>query len=188
MTKIVDGDTIDVEIDGQVYRVRYIGVNTPEKGQYFYSEATEANRKLVAGKNVLLVRDVSETDKYGRLLRYVIADGVFVNYELVRLGYAQVMTYPPDVACAEYFLKGQADARTNLVGLWRPKPTATRAPTATAGPRTGSGNCDPSYPDVCIAPPPPDLDCKDIPYRRFRVLPPDPHGFDRDHDGIGCES
>ena len=50
------------------------------------------------------------------------------------------------------------------------------------------GNCDPSYPDVCIAPPPPDLDCKDIPYRRFRVLPPDPHRFDGDHDGIGCES
>ena len=45
--------------------------------------------------------------------------------------------------------------------------------------------CDPSYPDVCI--PPPDLDCRDIPYRRFRVLPPDPHGFDRDRDGIGCE-
>ena len=49
-------------------------------------------------------------------------------------------------------------------------------------------NCDPAYPDVCIPPPPPDLSCKDIPYRRFRVLPPDPHGFDRDGDGIGCES
>jgi hypothetical protein len=48
-------------------------------------------------------------------------------------------------------------------------------------------NCDPSYPTVCIPPPPPDLDCKDIPYRRFRVLPPDPHNFDGDHDGIGCE-
>ena len=72
-----------------------------------------------------------------------------------------------------------------------PRPTATRtatprpAPTATAtrDPR----RCDPSYPTVCIPPPPPDLDCKDIPYRRFRVLPPDPHGFDADHDGIGCE-
>lgn len=51
-----------------------------------------------------------------------------------------------------------------------------------------SSNCSPSYPDVCIPPPPPDLDCADIPYRRFRVLPPDPHRFDRNHDGIGCES
>ena len=68
-----------------------------------------------------------------------------------------------------------------------PRPTTTPrpapTPTATRDPR----RCDPSYPTVCIPPPPPDLDCKDIPYRRFRVLPPDPHGFDSDHDGIGCE-
>ena len=51
-----------------------------------------------------------------------------------------------------------------------------------------SGNCDPAYPTVCIPSPPPDLDCGEIPYRRFKVLRPDPHGFDRDRDGIGCES
>src|SRR5258706_9787315 len=80
-------------------------------------------------------------------------------------------------------------------------PTITRAPTIThvptiifvplptKGPTGGSnGSCDSSYPTVCIPPPPPDLDCKDIPYRRFKVLPPDPHHFDADHDGIGCES
>jgi hypothetical protein len=49
-------------------------------------------------------------------------------------------------------------------------------------------NCDPAYPTVCIPSPPPDLDCKDIPYKNFKVLPPDPHRFDSDHDGIGCES
>lgn len=48
--------------------------------------------------------------------------------------------------------------------------------------------CDPSYPSVCIPPPPPDLDCRDIPHRRFRVIGRDPHRFDGDHDGIGCES
>jgi hypothetical protein len=48
--------------------------------------------------------------------------------------------------------------------------------------------CDPSYPTVCIPPPPPDLDCKDISHRNFKVLPPDPHHFDGDHDGIGCET
>ncbi len=52
----------------------------------------------------------------------------------------------------------------------------------------GGGNCDPSYPTVCIPPPPPDLDCSQIPYRDFKVLPPDPHGFDGDHDGIGSET
>lgn len=67
-----------------------------------------------------------------------------------------------------------------------PVPTATQVqPTATLQP---VASCDPSYPDVCIPPPPPDLDCKDIPYKRFRVLPPDPHRFDRDKNGIGCES
>lgn len=70
-----------------------------------------------------------------------------------------------------------------------PSPTATLAvpfPTATATPG-GRPACDPSYPTVCIPPPPPDLDCPDIPYRSFPVLPPDPHNFDRDGDGIGCE-
>lgn len=67
-----------------------------------------------------------------------------------------------------------------------PKPTNTPRPTATA---TRSGNCDPAYPTVCIPPPPPDLDCPDIEYRNFTVLPPDPHGFDgNDNDGIGCET
>jgi hypothetical protein len=51
-----------------------------------------------------------------------------------------------------------------------------------------SGNCDPAYPDACIASPPPDLNCADVPDKGFTVLPPDPHGFDRDADGIGCES
>ena len=62
-------------------------------------------------------------------------------------------------------------------------PIATITPTATSGPR-----CHASYPTVCIPPPPPDLNCKDIPYRRFKVLPPDPHNFDSDHDGVGCET
>ncbi len=68
-------------------------------------------------------------------------------------------------------------------GASTPQPTAVPA-TPTRDPAI----CDPSYPTVCIPPPPPDLDCGDIPYRYFTVLPPDPHWFDRDNDGIGCES
>jgi micrococcal nuclease len=101
VTNIVDGDTIDVLINGAEYRVRYILVNTPERGELFYSEATAANAALVSGQTVTLVEDVSETDRYGRLLRYVyLADGTFVNEELVRQGYAQIATFPPDVADA----------------------------------------------------------------------------------------
>jgi uncharacterized protein YraI len=69
---------------------------------------------------------------------------------------------------------------------YRPSPTPKSKPTAT--PKPIKSNCDPSYPTVCIKPRPPDLDCKDIPYRRFTVLPPDPHNFDGDYDGLGCES
>ena len=70
-------------------------------------------------------------------------------------------------------------------------PTTQAAVTTVApiNPIVGPTNCDPSYPDVCIPPAPPDLDCGEISHRRFRVLPPDPHGFDgNDDDGLGCES
>lgn len=66
----------------------------------------------------------------------------------------------------------------------QPKNTPTMVPTSGGG----SSNCHPSYPGVCIPPPPPELDCKDISYRRFQVIPPDPHNFDGDGDGVGCES
>ena len=59
---------------------------------------------------------------------------------------------------------------------------------AACGGESTKEKCDPAYPTVCISPPPPDLDCNEISYRRFKVLSPDPHGFDRDGDGIGCES
>lgn len=186
--RVVDGDTIDVDIGGKTYRVRYIGIDTPEvygQIEYYGREASAKNRELVEGKIVVLEKDVSETDKYGRLLRYVYVGSLFVNAELVRLGYAQVATYPPDVRYADYFLQLQQEARTAGRGLWGAPPSATPLPQPEAT-RAG-GNCHPAYPDVCIPPPPPDLDCKDIPYRNFRLLPPDPHRFDGDRDGIGCE-
>ena len=105
---VVDGDTIKVllDSDGKTYSVRYIGMNTPENTsqiEYFGPEATAKNSELVYGKTVTMIKDVSETDQYGRLLRYVIADGVFVNYELVAQGYANTASYPPDIACIPTF-------------------------------------------------------------------------------------
>mgnify|MGYP001068239228 CR=1 FL=1 len=190
---VVDGDTIDVVVDGTRRRVRYIGINTPERDQAGYAEATEANRRLVNGASLLLYRDVSESDRYGRLLRYVAADGRFVNLELLRQGYAQAMTVPPDVACAERFAAAEREARAAGIGLWGPgaSPGSSPPPPAAPGPyREGSsrgGGCEASYPDLCLPPPPPDLDCGDIAERRFRVLPPDPQRLDADGDGIGCE-
>jgi micrococcal nuclease len=183
--QVIDGDTTEVETDGQRYTVRYIGMDTPERDEPFYVEATEANRQLVEGQVVEMEKDVSETDRYGRLLRYVYIGDLMVNEELLRLGMAQVATFPPDVKFADRFLAVQQAAQADGVGLWAalaplpPEPTATLPSPAV--------NCEPSYPDVCIPPPPPDLDCGDIAFRRFTVLPPDPHRFDGDHDGVGCE-
>jgi len=102
VTKIVDGDTVWVRIDGQSYKVRYIGVNTPEIGDAGADEATTLNASLVMGKKVQLYKDTSETDKYGRLLRFVVVDGKFVNYELVKQGVAEPGTWKPDTACDDY--------------------------------------------------------------------------------------
>ncbi|HXG35670.1 MAG TPA: thermonuclease family protein [Dehalococcoidia bacterium] len=186
--RVIDGDTIEIE-GGQ--RVRYIGMDTPEsttERECFGVEATGRNTELVLNKTVALERDVSETDRYGRLLRYVWADGQMVNEVLVREGYAQVATFPPDVKYVDRLLGAQREAREQNLGLWAAcssaGPTTPPLPTA-QGP---GDNCHPSYPDVCIPPPPPDLDCNQIPYRDFRVLPPDPHRLDGDRDGTGCES
>jgi hypothetical protein len=75
------------------------------------------------------------------------------------------------------------------IASWPTAPAGPAPPPTTPPPTTTPSNCDPGYPTVCIPPPPPDLDCGDIPHRSFTVLPPDPHNFDgTDNDGIGCES
>lgn len=71
VTRVIDGDTIDVEISGQTYRVRYVGVNTPERDEECYAEAVAANAALVEGRTVRLEFDTSDTDRFDRLLRYV---------------------------------------------------------------------------------------------------------------------
>jgi len=123
--RVVDGDTIHVRIGARVEKVRYIGVNTPEvhhptKGEEPGGrEAAEVNRRLVEGQAVRLELDVQERDRYGRLLAYVWIGDLMINAELVRLGYAQVMTIPPNVRYQEVFLKLQREAREAGRGLWR---------------------------------------------------------------------
>jgi len=115
VTRVIDGDTI--EIEGGYY-VRYIGIDAPEKGEPFYGEATEANRNLVEGKKVYLEKDVEDKDEYGRLLRYVWVDNTMVNAELVRLGYAYSYSYPPNTKYQAYFLQLEKEAREQRLGLW----------------------------------------------------------------------
>ena len=129
--RTVDGDTVHVRLVDRIEKVRYIGINTPEVHHPTRGEepggraATEINRGLVGGRAVRLEPDVQLRDRYRRLLAYVWverADGVevMVNAEMVRLGYAQVMTIPPNVRHAEMFRKLAAEAREQRRGLWAP--------------------------------------------------------------------
>jgi micrococcal nuclease len=124
VVRVVDGDTIIAPVDGREQRVRYIGVNTPEsvdprrEVQCFGKEAAARNAELVRGQTVSLEKDVSETDQYGRLLRYVSVDGRLINAALIREGYARVVTYPPDVRFADEFRRLEREAREAKRGLW----------------------------------------------------------------------
>lgn len=120
VTEVIDGDTIVVLLNGKKERVRLIGIDTPEAGRPYFEEAKNKTKELVLGKKVRLEKDVSERDKYGRLLRYVYVGNVFINAELVKQGYAMVYTFPPDVKYADYFLKLQKEAREKELGLWAP--------------------------------------------------------------------
>lgn len=126
VVEVVDGDTIKLA-NGQI--VRFIGIDTPETKDprrpvgCFGKQASNKTKELLTGKEIVLQKDVSDTDKYKRLLRYIylpLEDGqvLFINDYLVREGYAKVLTYPPDVKFNEQFLEAQIQAREAKKGLW----------------------------------------------------------------------
>ena len=115
--RVIDGDTV-VLADGE--RVRYIGMDTPERGERLFDEATAYNRRLVEGQRVGLLKDQSEADRFGRLLRYVFAGDILVNAELVREGLAEAKRYDPDVKFADCFDTLMQKARGEQRGMWAP--------------------------------------------------------------------
>ncbi len=151
VTRVIDGDTIEVAIDGGRARVRYIGIDTPETVHpsqpigCYGAEASARNKALVEGKRVRLERDISDTDHYDRLLRYVYVDDVFVNLSLVTEGYAHASTYPPDVKYTELFLAAQRAARASEKGLWGAvcaEPSVSKSATPVVSPITDpSASC-----------------------------------------------
>ena len=211
VTRVIDGDTIVVAYGGDEYRVRYIGMDAPETTdpnspiEWMGPQAAAANTALVDGKTVFLEKDVSEVDRYDRLLRYVwLSDGTkwtLVNLELVRLGVAIAKSYPPDVRYDDLYRAADFDAQVSALGLYGATPPPTAAPTAkpiakptpkptpkpTAKPKPAS-KCHPSY-DPCL-PIVSDLDCPDVKAMGAApvdVIGPDEYRLDRDKDGLGCE-
>lgn len=139
VVRVVDGDTIVVEIEGRVdgpgageaplgseQRVRLIGIDTPESVrpgtpvECFGREASDAAKALLEGETVRLIKDVEETDRYDRLLRYVYLGEEMANARLVTNGYATAYTYPPNIRWSELFVQLQREARENDRGLWSP--------------------------------------------------------------------
>ena len=167
VTNVHTVDSITVLLPGgEAKEVRYALVEPPliypiSQNENLLEEAATRNRQLVLGKTVVLESDSNITDDGDPLLRLALLDyGLIVNLSLIEEGYAQASVDAP-----EQFLRLEREARTERRGLW--------------------GLCDSAYPEVCIVSPPPDVDCLDLPFNTFRVLPPDPHQLG-EGDGFGC--
>lgn len=203
VTSVVDGDTIKTELG----TVRFIGVDTAEvvdprkPVQCFGKEASAKTKELLEGKRVRLEKDVSETDKYDRLLRYVyLEDGTFINELLVREGYASASSYPPDVKYQDQFRAAEQTARANRWGLWSdlcasPEPVAEipaisapavvkeAAPVKTevSKPAAKAVSCSSDTYNCGDF-----KTCSDV-MNVFNACPGDPHGLDGNDDGVPCE-
>jgi micrococcal nuclease len=180
---VVDGDTLEVALDnGRSERVRLIGVDTPERGRCFAGRATGLARRLADDHRVLLKGDGTQAtrDVYGRLLAYAWIDSRRdLGFQLLAGGVAKVYVHERPFQRLTAYRHAERIGRGLSDSLWRGcrsvPPTQSRP------------GCDPSYPTVCIPPPPPDLDCAEVPFSEFAVRGNDPHGFDGDGDGVGCE-
>lgn len=122
--RIIDGDTIEIEDD---WRVRLIGIDTPESGETFYYECKSKLSELIGNHKVGLEEDVEDTDHYGRLLRYVWVGSLHVNLEMVRSGWAEAYPYSPNTKYASQFESAEQEARNAQRGMWEEQPPPSPA-------------------------------------------------------------
>jgi len=139
VTKVIDGASIEVATELGNYSVRYIGLDAPgitPTLEWQAPQAIAANERLVSGKYVTLVKDTTDTDSDGYYLRYVLVDDVFVNYDQILKGFAEVNIIPPNTACQDVFMSAMLQAQLDVVGIWQatPMPTFTITSTATETP------------------------------------------------------
>lgn len=181
---VVDGDTLSVRLDnGRSERVRLIGIDTPERGACLAGKATGLARRVADDQRVVLRGDATQDtrDRYGRLLAYAWVGGRDLGFQQISSGLARVYVYDRPFQRLSAYRRAEQLGRTRTPNVWRGCSSPPSAPVK------APSNCDVSYPGVCIPPPPPDLDCADVPYSGFAVRGADPHGFDGDGDGVGCE-
>jgi len=176
VTDVIDGDTIRVGAQS----IRFTLASTPEPHEFGGMDAKKFVEGICpVGSEALVDEDDGQTEgSYGRIVGVIYCNGVNLNEAVIEGGHG-------------YLASGFCDRSEFATHPWAQKygcasmvPEVTKIPEVTQP----EENCDSSYPDVCIPPYPPDLDCGEIQYANFKVLPPDPHRFDGDKDGIGCES
>jgi len=170
VTSVIDGDTIRVND----HSIRFTLSSAPELDESNGQTAQILIDTLCpVGSEALVDEDDDQTQgSYGRILAVVYCNGVNLNEELLDSGVGYLL----DEFCDDSEFASMDWAKKHGCQEEEPKVTVV------------GSDCDESYPDFCIPSPPPDLDCKDIPQKKFTVLQPDPHRFDGDKDGIGCES
>jgi endonuclease YncB( thermonuclease family) len=134
--EVITGDTIKVEQAGKQFLVKYLGLTAPGLDQSAGKEALARNRELVDGKIIRLEKDVTDADAEGRLLRYVYVGGIFVNAEMIRLGYARASVLSPDTQYQDLILRLEMDARFAGRGIWTPTRTTSLTPTKKPTPNT----------------------------------------------------
>ncbi|MHB1242322.1 MAG: thermonuclease family protein [Gaiellaceae bacterium] len=195
VTRVVDGDTLDVRLaNGTQERVRLIGVDTPERGACFAAQATTLARRLALSKPVVLRGDPTQDtrDRYGRLLAYVwLPGGRDLGYQLLAGGFAKVYVFRTAFQRLSAYRTAEGGAKSRAVGAWKScvtaRPAAPAAPPAAPAAPPAAG-CHPSY-SPCL-PIVGDLDCPDVRSlgaAPVRVLGSDPYRLDGDGDGVGCE-
>ena len=203
LVSVTDGDTIRVLVPSGVEEpVRLIGIDAPEPGQRLAEESAIHLRMLLGSGPLRLVPDVSDRDRFDRLLRYLYVGEVFINEEMVRAGLAVASRYPPDTAMAAILEDAQIEARVAGIGGWATvttssssTTTAVTTTTATAT-TTAAVNCHPSYEGTCLAVDQGDYDCAggsgngpNYVQGPVYVVGPDVFDLDgNDNDGVGCEN
>ncbi len=198
VVSVGDGDTIRVRTGNKTVTVRLACIDAPEMKQNPWGQQSSARLKqLLPVGQAITLRSV-ETDKYKRLVAEVFVGNRSVNVSMVQEGqavvYRQYLKGCPQ--SKDSLLQGENTAKQQRLAFWSQanpvmpwdfRHRATQKTTSVPTQGQQQNNCDPSYPDFCIPKNSPDLDCPDVTQRGFRVLQPDPHRFDRDGDGIGCE-
>lgn len=169
VSQIIDGDTIYADS----YKIRLSLVNTPEKGEPGFTQSTSFTAmSCPVGSRIIVDQDDGQPfDNYDRMVGKVYCETGMINEMLLRNGHAEILP--------QYCFRSEFTGESWAQEYGCAKPDFSKAK---------SDECDSSYPDFCIPSFPPDLNCGDIPQKRFTVLRPDQHRFDGDKDGIGCES